>query len=320
MSRDKEIIAEVTLAEAAAWLARLQRPDRTPATEAAFQAWLREPAHGRAFARATDSWEVIPGAARPGSADPGPRGSQRGMRGRIGLGLLAASVALALMGGVVTAYLTRDPVYATRVGEQQVVTLSDGTRVALNTDSHLIVDFTEAERRVNLVRGEAMFEVTKNPSRPFVVQAGEQRVRVVGTTFTVRNDGQKVAVVLVEGRVEVTRQAPNQAKPVPVAVLTPGERLTLRTDAGAAVDRPRLEAVTAWRRGEAIFDETSLLDAVAELNRYGGTQVQVGDPELASLRLSGVFQTHDPVEFARAAAELYGLRVEHEGDRLVLRR
>jgi transmembrane sensor len=143
---------------------------------------------------------------------------------------------------------------------------------------------------------------------------------VLGTTFTVRNDGRKVAVVLVEGRVEVTRQTPRQKKAVPVTVLAPGERLTVRADAGAAIDHPRVEAVTAWRRGEVMFDGASLIDAAAEFNRYGGTQVQVGDPALAALRLSGVFQTHDPAEFARVAAELYDLQVDREGDRLVLRR
>lgn len=318
MSRDNEIIAEVTLAEAAAWLTRLQAPDRTAATEAAFQDWLREPAHERAFARATDAWEIIPGAARLAAAnDPAAPARERGQRAAMAI---AASAALVVAVGGIGAWLARDPVYATRPGEQQVFTLSDGSRVALNTGSHLVVDFSKDERRVRLERGEAMFEVTKNPDRPFIVQAGEERVRVLGTTFTVRNDGKKVAVVLVEGRVEVTRETPRQPRPVPVAVLAPGERLTVRADAGAAIDHPRVEAVTAWRRGEVMFDETPLLDAAAELNRYGGTQVQVGDPALAALSLSGVFQTHDPAEFARVAAELYDLHADREGDRIVLRR
>jgi transmembrane sensor len=321
MSRDNEIIAEVTLAEAAAWLTRLQAADRTAATEAAFQDWLSEPAHERAFARATDAWEIIPGAARFGEAFAEAKdGEGRGRGARRAAMALAASVALVVAVGGIGGWLARDPVYATRPGEQQVFTLSDGSRVALNTGSHLVVDFTKAERRVRLERGEAMFEVTRNPDRPFIVQAGEERVRVLGTTFTVRNDGRKVAVVLVEGRVEVTRETPRQPRPVPVAVLAPGERLTVRADAGAAIDHPRVEAVTAWRRGEVMFDETPLLDAAAELNRYGGTQVQVGDPTLAALRLSGVFQTHDPAEFARVAAELYDLHADREGDRIVLRR
>ena len=316
MSRDNEIIAEVTLAEAAAWLTRLQRPGRTPALEAAFQAWLSEPAHERAFARATDAWEIIPGAARLGEAGA-PARRRWSAAARAGGALAAACVAVTVAVG---AWMGRDPVYATNVGEQQVFTLSDGSRVALNTGSHLVVDFTDGERRVRLMRGEAMFEVTKNPDRPFVVVAGEERVRVLGTTFTVRKDGQKVAVTLVEGRVEVSRQAPRQPTAQPVAVLAPGQRLTVRADAGAAIDTPRVEAVTAWRRGEVMFDETSLIDAAAELNRYGGAPVEIGDPALASLRLSGVFQTHDGAEFARAAAELHDLRVDREQGRIILRR
>lgn len=323
MSRENQIIAEVTLAEAAAWLARLQRSDRTPATEAAFQDWLREPAHLRAFERATNAWEIIPGAARlsqVAAAPARPRNEPSKQARRWAPALLAASLALALVGVGSTAYVARDPVYTTKIGQQQVFTLSDGTRVALNTESKLVVDFSAAERRVRLERGEAMFEVTKNPQRPFIVRAGDEQVRVLGTTFTVRNEGQKVSISLVEGRVEVMRQTPSQAKAVHVAALSPGERLTVRGDVGSAVDRPKMDTVTAWRRGEVMFDETSLIDAAAELNRYGGTQVQVGDPALATLKVSGVFQTHNPMGFAEATAELHDLRLERDGERLVLRR
>jgi transmembrane sensor len=106
---------------------------------------------------------------------------------------------------------------------------------------------------------------------------------------------------------------------VKVAVLEPGERLTVRANAGAAVDRPKLEAATAWRQDEVIFDDTSLLDAVAELNRYGGTQLQV-DPGVASLHMSGVFRASDPEAFATAMTQLYHLRMERVGGVVLLER
>ena len=324
MRREDDMTTDLAIAEAAAWLARLQGEGRTPATEAAFKDWLADPAHAKAFSRATETWEIIPGAAalRPERAarpmhHSRPRLGRRG--GLLAPALVAATLIVAVVGAG-AAFLARDPVYATAVGHQQSLTLDDGTRVALNTGSRLVVDYSRATRRVRLERGEAMFEVIKDARRPFIVVAGDEQVRALGTAFVVRRDRGRVAVVLVEGRVEVSRKAQDQAKPVRLAVLSPGERLTVRADAGVALDRPKLEAATAWRRGQVMFDDSSLIDAVAELNRYGGAQVVVGDPSLAGLRVSGVFAAQDPDAFAEAVAQLHGLRREAVDDRIVLRR
>lgn len=310
-------------AEAAAWLARLQGPHRTAASEAAFKAWLQaDPANERAFEHASAIWDLLPGAAAAG-AEPaivfGAAVPPRQTRRRA-LQAMAAAVAglLCLTGGY--AWLQRDPTYSTDVGQQTVTLLEDGTRVALNTDSKLVVDYSDKERHVRLLRGEALFEVTKDARRPFIVSAGAEQVRALGTSFLVRRHADSVDVTLLEGKVEVTRTEEVLPAPVKIAVLAPGERLRVRPAAGASLDRPNLEAVTAWRRGDAIFDDVPLIDAVAELNRYGRTQVIVGDPSLADLRVSGIFATRDVVEFARAMAVLHDLRIEHDGDSIVLRR
>jgi transmembrane sensor len=310
-----EAAGDVVTAEAAAWLARLQGPARTPAAESAFKDWLAaDAAHARAFARVTDVWDVLPGAATYGQAKARPRPARA-----ISV-LVAASLAVLVIGGGLAGYLMRHPSYRTEMGEQRTVALADGTRVTLNTDSRLVVDYRPGERIVRLTRGEALFEVAKNPARPFIVQAGDEQVRALGTTFEVRTDHAKVAVTLIEGRVEVSKHPPGAAS-VRVAVLSPGERVVVRPDAPtspAAIDRPKVEAVTAWRRGEVMFDDVSLADAITELNRYGDSHIVVADPALAAIRVSGVFETHDPAEFADAMAQLYGLRVEHDGDQIAL--
>src|SRR5580692_464665 len=145
---------DVVMADAAAWIARLQRADRTQATEAAFHEWLKDPAHARAFARVADLWEIIPGAAQLRAARAPPE--REPLLRRL---LLPAGVAAALAIGI-TMYLAWLPAYRTAVGQQQVLTLADDTRVALNTDSHLTVNYSARERRVKLDRGEALFEVT----------------------------------------------------------------------------------------------------------------------------------------------------------------
>jgi transmembrane sensor len=323
MSHEEDIDgggSDSALAAAATWLVHLQRPNREAAVDEAFKAWLKAPDHAAAFARATEAWEIIPGAAQLAMAPAeAVQASPRRCLRRFAPGLAVAGLVAAAALGTGT-YLLRQPVYITRTGQQEAITLADGTRVGLNTDSRLVVEFSHAERRVRLERGEAMFEVTKNPHRPFVVQVADEQVRALGTTFTVRKDAGRVAVVLVEGRVEVTRVAPSSHRPMRVAVLVPGERLTVRADAGAAVDRPDIVTATAWRQGEVMFDDATLLDAVAELNRYGGRQVQVGDPKIAALSISGVFQTNDPAAFAETVAALHHLQVERVDDTLILKR
>jgi transmembrane sensor len=96
-------------------------------------------------------------------------------------------------------------------------------------------------------------------------------------------------------------------------VLQPGQRLTVTADAGAALDTPSLDAAVAWRRGEIVFDNSTLIDAAEELNRYSDTHLVIADPQIASLRVSGIFSTKDVPEVAKAFATLYRLKVEQDG-------
>lgn len=88
-------------------------------------------------------------------------------------------------------------------------------------------------------------------------------------------------------------------------MLIPGERLTLRVDGTHVLDRPNLEQGTAWQHGQVYFDDATLADAVAELNRYGGPSIRIADPALGGLRVSGVFSVRDPAQFASAVAALH---------------
>jgi transmembrane sensor len=309
---------DVVMADAAAWIARLQRADRTQATEAAFHEWLKDPAHARAFARVGDLWEIIPGAAQLSAARAPPVREPLLREPQVRRLLVAASVAASLAVGIAM-YLAWLPAYRTAIGQQQVVTLADDTRVALNTDSHLTVNYSARERRVQLDRGEALFEVTKNKDRAFIVQVGDTEVRAVGTKFDVRRRDGQVIVVLLEGRVEITNRSQSLPKPVVVATLTPGERLTFGADEGvAAVDHPNVDATLAWRRGEVMLDDTPLSEAVAEMNRYARVPVALGDPALESLRVSGVFESQSVFEFAESVAALHHLQIERQGNALIL--
>jgi len=217
-----------------------------------------------------------------------------------------------------------------------VVVLRDGTRLSLNTDSRVRVRMDSSRRRVDVENGEALFDVAKDPRRPFVVRAAGSEVVATGTVFTVRLEpgrpraGDKMSVTLVEGLVTVHSIAARSSEdraPAWSVTMKPGDRLRRTAPDGGAsdaaptveVDRPRIDAVTAWKRDEAVFDDRSLADAVSELNRYNRTPiVLVGDASLGLLRVSGVYRTGDSAGFARDVAALHGLVVHEREGRLEL--
>ena len=340
---DEPQVTREIAAEAAVWIARLHGPGRSKAMERECLAWqARSSAHRLAFERCTDLWMDAAGVDRAGMVRV-PGADAPGGAGRVGRRKFpprAVALALAMLVVVLAFRPWLDAGhYGTGVGEQRLVVLADGSRMSLNTATRVRVVLGRDRRLVELVSGEAMFEVAKDASRPFVVRAAGSEVVATGTAFVVRvapgidaardaGDG-ALDVPLVEGRV-VVRGADSgvTARPagLPVA-MSPGERLRVpgrdRGGAGGAarVDRPRMDQVLAWKRGEAIFDNTALLDALAEMNRYSAVPVVVADPQaLGGLRVSGLFKTGDNASFAHAVAVLLGLVVREGPDRLELAR
>lgn len=316
-----EVIDHLVIAEASAWLLRLQ-DDGGDAGKAAFREWLdADPAHARAFARVNDVWDQIPGAVAP-SARPrstAPR-RLRGLRhGWVGVAAACAAAVLVVIAVGRGGWPHADTGYATAVGQQQTITLADGSRITLNTGTQITVAYRRDARHVRLLHGEALFHVQENPRRPFVLDVAGQRVVDLGTTFDVTHYRDPVAVTLLEGKVRITPARADAGQESADAVtLEPGERLTVAGNATPVIDRPDLQGVTAWQRGRVYFNATSLGDAVEQLARYGGIRIEVRDPALAGLRVSGVFSTHDPAQFAAAVADLHGLRLERRAGAIEL--
>ena len=329
-------------AEAAVWIARLHGPSRTRQMEQEFRAWQESsPAHRVAFERCTDAWQDIPRIGLA-AAYEGLAASERAASARAGAGLreaarrwiTASAVAGAVAAGVVFALQWHDQnAYRTNVGEQRLVVLEDGSRMLLNTDTRLHVDFASSQRTVEVRSGEAFFEVAKDARRPFVVRIAGSEVVAVGTAFSVRyapsaHAAGELAVTLVEGQAKVRAagKARDVLAPEQPVWMKPGDRLLLDRPPGQAasrvvarLDRPNVERVLAWKRDEAVFEDTSLADAVAEMNRYNRTPIVLLDGlESAGLRVSGLYHTGDSTGFANAVAALHGLDVHEEGGRLEL--
>jgi len=310
-------------AEAAVWLTRIQRETGVEESRQALQDWLsQDPEHRLAFQQVTETWEFLPGAAalmspshsapaRPSRGSPPRRSAIR--PALAGLGLAACVLAAA---GVIA--IKGEPVYVTDEGQHRAMTLADGSRLTLNTDSRAKVIYSATERRIRLDRGEAAFDVAHDPAHPFVVVAGTTEVRALGTAFVVRRQGDRVSVTLVRGKVRVSGADARGAKQV-LAILTPGQRLRVAPREQPQLDTPSIEMVTAWEQGDVVFESATLAEAANEMNRYGPIKVTV-DADVSDLRISGVFATNQAAEFAAAAAQLHGLRVVRREDGLDLRR
>ncbi len=323
---EPKVTAEL-MAEAAAWLAVLHGSDRTTATERGFQQWLKKsPRNARAFEEATAIWEEAGNLPRPRRL----RTSDAGSRSFF-LPMLAAAATLTI--AIVGALLfLRDSGIETGIGEQRVLALEDGTQIMLNTDTRLHVAYDKDVRRVELKEGEASFDVAKRADWPFVVIAGGQRVEALGTSFVVRRDEGKVAVTLVEGKVAVSPvNAPDRSEQSGVGVvsevspssssrivLSPGQRVLIGAGTAPSVDAPALDKVLAWQRREVAFDDTSLSDAIIEMNRYSRKPLVVAAPDATNARVTGLFRAGDSLSFARAVGEAYRLEVIEERDRIVL--
>lgn len=326
---------------AARWFAR-RRQGLRPQEDAEFSAWLEaDPEHRTAYDGMTRAWEIA-GAAAVEPAIAAMRSEALMLRSEprrrsplLGAGIAAALVAMIGAGSYQflnqagappshTVQNTGMRLIQTAVGERSTVTLEDGSVVTLNTASRLQVRFAAGRRDVVLLAGQALFQVAKDHSRPFVVTAGDRQVVAIGTEFEVRLDKREVRVALLEGRVRVepiarkdgVSQSPRMT---PASVLEPGEQLVAALSGRVSVRATDVGELTGWREGRVRFDETPLADAVAEMNRYSLKPIVITDPRIASIRVSGAFRTGQSNSFVDSISEVFPVRSETGADAIRLR-
>ena len=328
--------------QASEWVAR-RSAGCSPEDEAAFQAWYAaDRRHQGAFLRAEAAWALLDraqvlahgqasaagidnalltpaeSANAPFSAplaDRKPAGRPRRTRRAVIGGALAASVGA---GAIAVGYALKDRLtLTTGRGELRNVPLSDRSVAAINTDSQIEVDMTEHLRHVQLVKGEAWFEVAKNPDAPFVVSAGDVRVRAVGTAFSVRRRDTGADVLVTEGTVE-TWNVKDQTRKVMLSA--GGETFMANAPAPARVAYQPQEITRklAWRDRQIILRRDSLRDAVGEFNRYNDRQIVIADPALDEAQLVGGFAVDQPEIFARAVHATLNVPVTLEDKQIII--
>jgi transmembrane sensor len=298
-------------AEAAAWLARLRADDKNPSDERSFRAWLAEDSrHASAFEAATEIWDLA-GAAwtAPVASAASVRTPTRRQALLAGVGSLAtAALGISFWQGAYAG------VYETAIGEQKHVVLPDGSQVFLDTDTRIHAAFNGETRVVALDRGRCNFSVMESDNRPFVVNAAAQRIIAAGATFDVRRDGDEVCVVLVQGSAAIASRNASLRRH---QVLKSGERLIVRNEE-VSIDRPNLVPLLAWQTGQAMFDNESIAGAIREMNRYSVIKIEVADPVVARMRISGVYRVGDNTAFARSVAALLPVAMEFGKDQVKL--
>lgn len=310
-------------AAAAAWVAREDRGPLSADEQAALAAWLaRSPRHYGAYARARAVMAWSGRAAALGGelrrAGRKPRWRRWWMAG-MASAAMAALVAWLPWRSPPRAPLPEGTLYATERGQILRVALDDGSAVTLDAGSRVRVRFGERRRDLELLAGTALFDVARDPSRPFAVAAGDRVVTAVGTRFAVARDGQAspvVEVLVSEGIVDVgrahARDRGERLRAGMRAVAVPAGPLRVER-----LDDEELQRRLLWREGLLAFDGDTLAAASERFRRYGGPAILV-DPRVAGQRIVGLYPAHDPAGFARHAALSLGLRVElrPEGVRL----
>lgn len=308
---------------AADWaVLRRNRRDWTEDRQAELDAWLSQSlAHRVAYLRIDAMWERTQRLAAlrtPMRSSKDVLVSRKSWWSRI-----AVVVGVAAISGLfVTQYLQhpRAQFVETPKGGRERLTLADGSQIELNTDTAALINIQPNARSVQLLRGEAYFQVNHDASRPFVVTIGKHRIVDLGTKFIVRANTGAVKVTLISGSARL-EDANTQGESRSV-VLMPGEVAIATADATRVSKHTfrELSESLAWQRGSVVFHNELLSNAAAELNRYGGSTLVVADSASAKLTISGTFLTNKPEEFAGAARELFGLRVEHRNGSVILSR
>jgi transmembrane sensor len=191
----------------------------------------------------------------------------------------------------------------------------------------LLEGFTPAERTVRLLRGEAHFAVVRDPARPFVVRAGQARIRALGTAFNVQLRGEAVDVIVTEGRIRVAtpsrqaglhpaRESDRARESAPLHLeLEAGEQVLLPAPEGTVSVVNRLAVVEiaralAWQEPLLNLGGATLAEVALQFERRTGHPLVIADPELAKVRVGGFFKPDDVEGFVHLLEACFGVQAE----------
>jgi transmembrane sensor len=314
-------IPEALLEEAMDWFLELKARPNCRDTEAAFQAWIgRSELHVRSREMALKTWQLLGEVppvherlwrgARPLSlAEPPSRRRQGRAETRLAVGaaVLALAACLVLFVSLPALLLWWQADHVTDTAQTRTIALEDGSIIEMGGDSAIATDISAVARHVRLLKGEAFFTVARDPSRPFVVDAGGVEVSVLGTAFDVQLARAETTVELAHGTVAVSYSAMDHNQNFELA---PGEMATVAHATGA-VTRSAIapDEIGAWRSGKMFVNNVTVADAAERLQRYHSAWIAVPQAALAARRVTGVYDLKDPDHALEALVQPFGGKV-----------
>jgi transmembrane sensor len=271
----------------------------TKKEQSAFEAWLAEDeAHRDAYSRLAALGDFMT-SRWPGA---GPQRKSRRRRRRLAAAASAAALALLFYDDISMRFRAD---LITGPGEMRQTTLSDGSRIELDARSAVALNYTQAQRRVTLLEGEAWFEVAPDATRPFVVEAAGGTTTALGTAFDVAVENGRAHVTVTSHRVLVSSGGGE-------VIVEEGQQSAYGAREAARPARAaNVERATAWRRGRLVFEDRPLGDVVRALGRYHRGFVYFVDPALRARRVTGVFNVDDPIAALDEIETSLGLHATH---------
>lgn len=312
---------DIARAQAADWFARLLASDVSARDLEAFERWCAASednadayaavAADHDFARLLADDPVITDATRKARILFARHDRRGGLRRLVALAAAAlVAVAIGAVGWRMHRNEGATEALATAIGKQRTVTLADGTRLVLDTNTRLDVRLGDKAREIVLREGRIDVDVARDP-RPFSVVSGRGVVRDIGTRFEVERHGEDVAVTLLSGAVNVSLAGAGETK------LVPGQQARFGATGGIIVaDAEALDDAARWTEGTLVFKQRRLGDLIADVNRYSTVQIRLADRSLADLRVSGVFHVGDQAALLEALRKGWSISTtqtsEHE--------
>ncbi len=284
--------------QATAWFARLHADNATAVEQELFKNWYGEsPQHAKTYDKMLLLWDQLeaPGKrvhARVEAEQPARvRRPVPGKQPYIHRFMTTAALALValLSYQLPVHYQNWQSDYYTAPGKQLTVVLNDGSRLTLNTDTALAVNLSDNQRNIELLRGEAYFQVSPDKNRPFIVSNGAAKARAVGTAFSVKKTDDDMQVIVSEGTVEVSA-----GKADAPALVHINQQVDYQQGRVGPVMSSDVLETLAWQRGQLIFKRQPLSRVIQEVNRYRSGQIMLLNPKLKERIVSGVFDTADP--------------------------
>ena len=225
---------------------------------------------------------------------------------------------------------TQLKVVETQESEHRRIDLDDGSTIELGAASSLSVNYSSERRTVVLEAGEALFEVAKDPQRPFVVLAGNGTITAVGTAFNVRRDADRVVVTVTEGEVEVVQQGGSitqvpddpltEIKPPARQSLAVGERVEYSAAGIARLENVAPAVATEWRNGRLRYRAESLKHVIPDVDRYSPQTVIIGDAAVGELQFTGTVFQDNADEWLRGLEAVFPVEVVELDDQQLLLR